>query len=167
MSLNKRSDLLVLDLLNEANETELTLQQIEFDLLAVLTDDASGKNTQLNVSAIAGQGYRGNVDIKYNRIDLAELATLADPRVYIPPEGDIEDVVESLNQMYQLGLMVDIDIDSSLDMSEIGFAPTDTTVSAVASSLAYYGSLDIELLWEGTDLNSIIVNNALSGLEIE
>lgn len=166
--LNRPSFDLVVDLINVANTLALNDAKVSFQTPVALVDDESTLNTKVNVKAVSGGGYRGNVDVKYNRLDLAllfkniavnlnvDLSSIASPTT--------KDLLNTLNLKYGLNIVVDEIIDAPIDMS--GAGPHTHSIAA-EDSLAYIGSLDVTIGPDpeiGERLDTVILTSNLNGL---
>lgn len=166
--LNRPSFDLVVDLINVANTLALNDAKVTFGVPSALEDDESGLNTGLNVKAISGAGYRGAVDVKYNRLDLAllfkniavnlnvDLSSVASPTT--------KDLLGTLNTKYGLGITIDEVVDAPVDIT--GEGPHTHTITA-QDSLAYIGTLTLTIGPDadvGERLDTVVLVTNLNGL---
>ncbi|QVD49246.1 hypothetical protein LUCX_176 [Xanthomonas phage vB_XciM_LucasX] len=154
MHLNKPSDELVLELINQANDRSFTFDQI--DIASPTPVDHNGRNTQATVTALGG-GYTGTQLIFYNRLDLA----LALPNnsqdgleLVIPNDGfvDSTEVCDRLNLMFQYQLSPEDVVVEAVDVSVL---PATYTLKAATPSLAWIGQKTLTIdtgrpLWVDT-----------------
>ncbi len=61
----------VIDLINQVNTSNLTVNDVSFSLPAIVAYQS--RNTKLTVSAVPGSAYAGSVDVYYNRLLLTDL----------------------------------------------------------------------------------------------
>ena len=68
--LNKTSDKLVLDFINEKNpDAELELSKITLGTPTPITDEGADRNTSMTLTAKKNSGYIGTQDVTYNRLE--------------------------------------------------------------------------------------------------
>src|SRR5690554_5303691 len=99
---------IILDLINKDNDLNLTTQQVELVDPTPLEDDPDGLNTSLSVVAIAGSGYKGFQIVRYNRIDISTVPTIAGWEARIQrDEGmdSIHSILSVLNLIYEINLV--------------------------------------------------------------
>lgn len=75
LPLNKPSKDVVLDAINDRNNSTLTFSDVDLSLPVDVTDQQIGVNTVVTVLSKDGSQYYGNVVMEYNRIDLAALVS--------------------------------------------------------------------------------------------
>lgn len=138
MSLNKPSEELVLDLINEANDRTLTLNQVNIRDPEAFS--FNGRNTRAMAEGI-GNGYFGNYRIYYDRLHLDTALPNNGPEGFelmVPNDGfvDTVEVCERLNQMFDYQISEDDIIRTAIDTSQL---PATATIYAKGSSLAWVG----------------------------
>jgi len=166
--LNRPSFDLVVDLINVANTLALNDAKVTFGVPSALEDDESGLNTGLNVKAISGAGYRGAVDVKYNRLDLAllfkNIAVNLNVDLSSVPSPTTKDLLGTLNTKYGLGITIDEVVDAPVDIT--GEGPHTHTITA-QDSLAYIGALTLTIGPDadvGERLDTVVLVTNLNGL---
>lgn len=167
MPLNKPSNALVLDLINESNNIDLTFQEIEFQAPGLLVDDDDGKNTSLLVTAIDKHGFTGEVTVKYNRLDLADFEAGKPAVLEIPVDGSATDLITSVNNHFGLQLTEGIDVEEIIDLDDLGYVPSEVSLTSILTSYGFIGSIDLTVAWESIDLEDAIVSNNLIGLKLQ
>ncbi len=162
--LSKNSDEQVLALINADNAINLNFTHISFAVPSSLQDDPENKNTQLTVSSVVNSGYKGSVDIKYNRLNLNGFLSYGEPIVVIPIDGDINDILDGFNELY--GSNLDFtDIPFGMTLPAIDYEGKEVVLNALTGSYAFIGSITIFVKWPTEDLSTIIPNYHLIGLE--
>lgn len=161
----------VLALINETDSLDLTLDDVQFSAPSVLTPEQqpgveNPANTKITITPKPNRRLVGEVELAYDRIDLAEFETLADPQgivVEVPPTHAT--LLDGFNAYYKSALeLADIDLTTAL--------PTDFVdeevieLKASVGSLAYRGSLTLMIEPSSVHLSQIIVNPELVGLTI-
>lgn len=141
MSLNKPSELLVIDLINNDNGRTLTDAQVNIRNARPYSG-ARNRNTQAVAEGIAGQGYYGTQSLFYNRLSLNEVLVNNDPEgleLMVPNDGQIDtvEVCDRLNRMFNLQLREQDVVKTSVDTSTL---PASITLQAHADSLAWIGT---------------------------
>lgn len=165
MSLSKKSQDLILDLINAANpqmDEQLSFDIIEFDEPAVNTDE--DRNTAVLVSAKADTKYAGEVTVKYDRLDIQKLFTDAGyPIVEVNAKGILNStgLLAELNETWGLALDED-DIVAEALPTEL---PADYTLKIKPTSFAWLGELTMKLGDGKPQLSEIIIQTVLDGLK--
>lgn len=172
--LTKTGPALIFAMINTANSATLTrgvasATNMTFGVPAVLAGgDASGKNTSLAVTAVAGQGYTSppSVTITYNRlnIDTDVLAKLAPSGVSFVDAAyaKVSDLLAIVNSTYSLNLQAG-DISNGNDALS-GAYPRTATLTIAAGSLVYIGSAAITITQADVALSSAIATTNMDGL---
>lgn len=166
--LNRPSFDLVVDLINVANTLALNDAKVTFGVPSALVDDDSDLNTALNVKAISGAGYRGAVDVKYNRLDLAllfkNIAVNLNVDLSVITGPTTKDLLATLNTKYGLDIDVTEIDDQPINVTVDG--PSTHTITA-KDSLAYIGSLTVSIGPDpdvGERLDTVVLVSNLNGL---
>lgn len=133
----------VLDLINDVNESAFTTDDLTLGSAVAWTDPdgVNPRNTQLTVTATEASSYTGSVDVRYTRIDLADL--LGDGAIDITLTG-VDDTLESIRTAIADRLRVRAD-ELVLSVTEVpapGYGDSvEATVSVADGSLLYVGSV--------------------------
>ncbi|WJJ54988.1 hypothetical protein [Xanthomonas phage RTH11] len=141
MSLNKPSELLVIDLINQDNNRSFTDAQI--NIRSVLPyNGARDRNSRAVGEGIEGSGYFGTQPLFYNRLELDTVLANNDPEgleLMVPNDGQIDtvEVLDRLNRMFSLQLREDDVIKTAVDTEAL---PATITLQASPDSLAWLGS---------------------------
>lgn len=158
------SFLALLNCLNTTNGSELRPEQVEFDVPYSL--DGDEQNTGVTVRAINGEGYRGQVDVAYNRVDLTDLGESdgAVPVDVMPVS--VGDALVYLNQHYGTSIEpIDIEnIEEELYIEDPSYFQVQFTASA--HSLAWTGMITMNLSLQDPELNTVVTQNVLEGLDV-
>jgi len=165
---------LVVDMVNAANPSTLTdvpmvSTDVTYGVPAVLTDDPSGHNSSLLLTAAAGSSlYEGSVTVTYNRLDIGDVfAILAPQSVVVVPVDDVSDyasasdIVTYLNSTYSVAIVA---ADYVQEATGLSVLPGTYTLTAAESSLVYIGSVVINFQSTKKQLSSIVTNTSLGGL---
>lgn len=141
----------LISLINEANINEHTLTKNEIALSNPIPDSSTTANTKINVLSIPGSGYIGDVDVFYNRIDLAELGTNLSLLSEI--QFSLDNIVSelSLSRVADLDLS---DIENITIPSMIVGDINNVTLTAKQNSLGWIGENNVSLLY-GLSYNSV------------
>lgn len=149
------SDQDVLALINVQNVADLTKDDIDFDVPAVLTDDE--RNTSLVVNSKPEGRYNSFVEIKYDRLELARLFHNAEfVTVIVSGTPDKQDIVCGINAEYG----------TTFDAEEFDISATvndRATLTAKATNHGYYGSIVVNLVQERVHLQDRLTEVNLNG----
>jgi hypothetical protein len=162
----------VLALVNEANSLTLTLDDVQFSTPSVLTPEEQPgvelpANTKVILSPKPNRQLLGDVELQYDRIDLTEFETLGDPQgIQVPVPATYPNLLAAFNAFYRSALEL-ADIDVSTPLPTDFFEDTIVELKASTRSLAYRGSLVMMITPQMLQLNQIIRNPELIGLNIE
>ena len=159
-------DQIVLDLINEENSSSLTLELVEFGkpFIAGLPE----ANTEMEVTAKDGSGYKGSVTVAYDRLDIQGFVPIMVGSDLVLPVGDAEkfsDLIPEINVALGINLTEDDYVDG--DIGEWLGVPNETqdiTIPMHADSYVFIGSLTLTLESEDILLSEVIVNQILQGL---
>lgn len=156
----------LIDLINKDNNTSLTDQLISFGLPTAATGTNPTRNTDLTISAIPGSGYRGSVDLKYNRVQLNDFVGDKDLTFILGDATKLSDLIGEINALLTINLTEDDYQDVTLPAFQ-GTANETHEVQLVASSdsIVYLGSLTIKIKGEEIELGSVVTTRELSGLQ--
>lgn len=164
MDYNKPSHQLVVDLINLDNNWNFAYGDLLLpDPVAV---NIHGRNTEVYVTGAPGSGYTGSRVIHYNRLDMAEVMETNDPEgllVMVPNDGfvDTGEITERLNRMFNLGLAPsDVVVEELVNIT----LPYDYTLRAHAQSLAWRGTLPIQLVVDRPMWSDAVSTTRLDGL---
>lgn len=156
----------VIDLINADNSTALTDAHIAFAAPTALVGDVSDRNTSVVVNAIQYSGYSGSVTIFYNRMDLGDLEALADAQLALDSEADLNDVITAFNVKFGTNLQIGTDIPADTIVPAPDNDGEDVVLSAMATSLAWIGSITVDIALPQTPLDTVITTLILDGLEL-
>lgn len=159
---------IMLALINTDNATTLTDATLDFGLPTAATGQAPTRNTVLTVTAKAGSGYSGSVEVTYNRLHLQTAVLDASGKTASFGLGDatkIKDFIPELNALLGINL-TDEDYEDG-DLPEFTGTPNEEhSVQLVAKqdSLCYIGSLTFTVKGEDIALSSVLTVTELNGL---
>ncbi len=169
LSLNHPSIDLIIDLINIANSTTLDETKISFGTPSVLTNNANNHNTGVQVNAVPGSGFRGSVDVTYNRLDIGLLFKNISLNLDVDLSGitnpSTKDLLTKLNSKFGLGIEIEDIEDVAIDTS--GSIPHNHTITMADNSLAYIGSVALTIGPDpevGEKLDTVIMTTNLMGL---
>lgn len=157
-----------LELIKQTNVTAsaLTTAMLTYGLPTV---DTGERNSIVTITAVPGSGYKGSVDMHYNRVDIA---TVPGVRSKTFPVGDatkLSDLIPEINLAYAINLGPE-DYDDVDFVAFPGIEPNETQdvpLSVNIDSLVFIGTLTIKVASEDIMLSSVIVNNVMNGLTYE
>jgi len=167
----KAPDQIVIDLINADNGTALTTALLQLGLPTAATGGSPARNTELEVSAKAGSGYKGSVVVQYNRLQIQDFVKPGTfPDGLNLPVGDAEnfsDLIPEINTALGINLTAADYVDGPI--GEWEGTPNESkviTIPIAADSLCFLGSLQLTLHAEDIELSSVITNLVLNGLEL-
>ncbi len=164
----KTPEEICLEMIKQTNSTAsaLTTGMLTYGLPTVDTGD---RNSIVTVTALAGSGYKGSVNMHYNRVDIA---TIPGSRSKTFPIGDatkLSDFIPEINEAYAINLSPEDYTD--VDLVEFpGVNPNETQNVALVinpDSLCFIGTLTIIVMSDDILLSSVILNNVMNGLTYE
>lgn len=159
---NKPSAILVLDLINRDNGTNVTFDDIILYDIKKNNDGDPIRDTRIECKAVEGSPYYGTQFFTYSRVDIGKY--LEDyGTIRIPPTGQkkISDLLPNLNERFELALEAGDIIDEYLGDYEAPFA---VMIIPRAHNFAWIGKLEVVISDEGFELGNVLVNNKLNGL---
>lgn len=156
----------VLTLINAEAGLSLTWDQVIFGVPTPTGSPEPSPNTELVIQGIHNGGYKNTATVFYNRIDLAELATLDDAMI-LQIEGlpTLTKVLGSLNDLIGSNLQPD-------DVRDDHVVPTEIdggvlfTLHASDASYAYRDSVDVTIQPADIDINVAVADKLLNGLAL-
>jgi len=167
----KAPDQILVDLINADNGTALTTALIGFGVPTAATGGSPVRNTELEVSAKAGSGYKGSVVVQYNRLNIQDFVGVsATPDGLELPVGDAtkySDLIPEINTALGVNLTEADYVDG--DIGEWQGVPNEEkviTITITADSLCFIGSLTLTLHAEDIELSTVITSLVLNGLEL-
>lgn len=161
-AISKTSDLLVLDLINEKNDSAIERNQIDYGLpeAFVPEDPEAELNTQVDVFAEPTSPWNNKVNIKYQRLDLQRL--FGDGHIITLQEGaNNADLIAAINTTFGTSLAeLEFDVTPALGGAEL---PAEVTVKARDIGLGYTGQVKFALELGRMHLNTRLVEADLDG----
>ena len=147
--------------------------QITFGVAAELTGDATGKNSQVRVTAVANKGFSGFRDIKFNRLLVSEGVAALPTTISVNPADTPAQIRAKVAEA--LGL-IEAEVEITGVPGENGQAfpeneddtSVSVTVAPIANSTLYRGaSISIQLTVPDTDvpLGTAIANDNMDGFD--
>ncbi len=169
----KAPDQIVLDLINHDNQggrypSNLTLELVEFG--PALLSGLPEANTELEVTALPGSGYKGSQVVAYNRLNIQDFVPIMVGNELRLPAGDAEnfsDLIGEINVALNINLTEKDYVDGPI--GEWLGTPNETqtiTIPMSADSYVYIGSLQVVLESEDILLSEVITNTILQGLNL-
>lgn len=178
--LNKTSDLLVLDFINEKNPTAaIELTKVSFaDPVAKSPEDtaADGTNTELLVKSRKNSGYIGDQTVDYNRLNGVSLFRNVTAYLDVKSPKKTEDLLTLLNSQYGLKLTADDIVSATIpdgtnpplqNPDDADPTPVDHTITFADDCLAFIGTIPVKIGPKpqvGERLSLVITNTKLDGL---
>ena len=160
---------IVLDLVNEVNNTALTEALVEVAIHA--QQDVTERNSRILLTALPGSGYSGEQALEYDRLQISGFTDLYYPGGMTIPLGDAASLVECIPEI-EAGLGIKLTLDLDYEDQEItpwAGIPNETKliqVPILPTSLVYLGELEFILDGNDIPLNSVITTTVLSGLNL-
>ena len=143
----------LLDMINQENSKTYTLSEIYFEVPE--ENNVVGEpNTAVIVRTVPGGGYKGSVEIKYNRLDLDTIFT-GSLTLQMDSTAVLADILAQVNSEYGLGLTT-----SDVELDDQGIAAR----SLVALSTSYTLIGQVLISFQGAPANSL-PENALLGFD--
>lgn len=161
----------LLALINDTNSLTLTFDDIQFGEPSVISvEEQAGMvnpaNTRILVVAKPDRYPIEQVEVEYDRIDLAEFETLDDPDDIVivgPPTHD--SVLSAFNAFYHSNLSPE-DIDPTTPLPDIFVQDEPVELKAAAGSIAYRGSVILIITPSVRSLDQLLSNTELPGLVV-
>lgn len=147
INLSKTAAKNLIDLINSENNTALTSAEITLGVPAEFVDGegVNDRNTQVEISAVAGSGYTDSVMIRYYRLDLDVLKGVR-VLTYVKSESStLESFIDTIaTQLEVIEDQIEI-VDGEGNVLETlpvlaDGTPAEFTVRAKADSFTYFGS---------------------------
>ena len=135
--LAKPSKLLILDLVNQENGSEIAEEQLVF---GEVESNEEGGNTALRLTAAPDAPWNSFVDTTFDRLDLGVLFNNERAEVSLPKGATAADLICHLNYTYDLKFDV---AEFDVVPLEDGDLPELYKVTAKAGNMAYVGSVDV------------------------
>jgi len=161
---NKPSRAMLLDAINQQNglmDNPLTWDQIASGYPEEVSTPGADRNTRVLLYGITNAGYRGNVAITYNRIQMPILFQNIVPVVVTDPVQKLSDLLPFLNDKYGLSLTADDVEDFSVaDKGESWLAE----VSIRPGSLAWQGVFRLRYAKFFPNLSDVITDVDLTAI---
>jgi hypothetical protein len=160
------SNQVVLDLINADNSAALTLSVVDLGI-PVAAIEGAPRNTSITVTAKAGSGYSGSQTLNYNRLQLSVFAAGKDLTFSIGDATTLVDLIDEINTLLGINLVVDKDFADAAIPPFAGGIPNETvqvTLTALADSPAYLGSLQINVRSEDIAITDVLTVTELDGL---
>ncbi|ECN7988337.1 hypothetical protein ZJ33_02205 [Salmonella enterica subsp. enterica serovar Corvallis] len=126
------------------------------------------RNSKLTVHPQPGSGLVNSVDIYYNRIDLGKLGTWSGGQHHWPIEIETLDALTKVSEILPVlastyGILLNKTeiVDADLDKSR---SPIQVVITPKPGNQVWVGQLLVELTSGHNDLNNLVRNNMLAGL---
>ncbi|HHS7556207.1 TPA: hypothetical protein ACTPQ1_004497 [Salmonella enterica] len=175
--LNKTSDLLVLDLINEKNpDAELELGKIKMGVPTPVTTEGADRNTSLVLTARKNSGYIGEQTVTYDRLDGVSLFRNVTAYLDVKLPKTTVDLLDTLNKQYGLKVTEDDITPEPIpdntnppldDPDAEDPAPVDALITFKSDCLAYLGNIPVKIGPKpqvGERLSLVVTETKLDGL---
>lgn len=143
--------------------------------LGAVAAAASGTvpNTSLLITAVAGEGYTGEVTVLYNRLDIQAdvFSVLAPGGATVVNSGGamatVADVVAALNSTYNTLTVEILDSDISNDTDALSLVNDagSVTLTVASTSLAYTGTLAVQITQEQYYLQDVVTATTVGSIQ--
>ncbi|QVW28659.1 putative virion structural protein [Erwinia phage pEa_SNUABM_8] len=161
---NKPSREMLLDAINKQNNllaNPLTWNQIASGYPETVSTPGADRNTRVLLYGLNGQGYKGNVTIEYDRIQMPVLFRNVIPVVITNPVNKLSELLPFLNKKYGLSLIADDVEDFSVAaMGESWIA--DVTIKP--GCLAWQGTFKMRYAKFFPNLADVVTDVALAAI---
>lgn len=161
----------LLALINDTNSLALTFDDIQFGEPSVISEQEQSTmddpaNTRVLVIAKPNRYPIEYAEVVYDRIDLAQFATLDTPYIIVTdvenaPTFDI--VLQAFNSYYHSNLTRE-DLDPEIPLPEIFVQDEPVVLVAAGHSLGYRGTLTLTITPGVRSLSDLLSNTELPGL---
>lgn len=163
----------LVDLVNAENRKAFTLAIISVGAPSDFT--ATGTNSKAKFSAIPGKGYRGNVDILYNRLTTDEAFGITDYKYTLQGDvnvsGDVilQRVLAELSVKWSLPLTRPGEVGSYVYTKTGGSGDQiiGTLVVELSPNYVLHGQLHVTVMNEKTPLPDVVTMVKLDGFKYE
>lgn len=150
---------IIVDLINESNSTSLTVGQLTFAAPVAGVAEA----TTLVVSSATGSGYRGDVEVSYNRVPMSFMNTNEPGLVIETPAETVYGLIDFLNTTFGIQLTEADLVDGALPAGEAD-VNKDLVITAAADSLVWFGPVTLQVTMPLVTLNTVLTVTTLDGL---
>lgn len=159
---NKLTWLLVFDLIKDANPAiDFTSDQVRLVSIEENIGGTEGLNTRGVLVGIPEMGREGEFTLEWNRRDIGEI--FSKTKVYIAPKNQRmkSDLLPDINTQYPFELRSGDIYDSVINMALV---PMTVTLTVRENNPAFMGSLEVTVGNPKVQLESVMFNSVLSGL---
>jgi len=177
--LNKSSDLLVLDLINEKNtDAHLELSKVTLgEPVANDGDDSADRNSKITLKARKNSGFVGTQDVTYDRLDGLALFRNVTAYLDVKEPTSTTDLLAALNSQYGLGIAVEDITPSAIpagtnvpptNPDDPDPAPVDHDIVFKDNCFAFLGKIAVKIGAKpqvGERLSLVVTNTQLDGLQ--
>lgn len=130
---------IIVDLINNDNGTTLAANILSFSS-PTATVSGSTRNTSVTISGTPTSGYVNNVDMQYDRINLAVISNYFSSTVNVTSPTHVSDLIPAINAQFKVNLTTDDYVNDVLGNPDSN-GQIQVTIQAASQSLVYYGSL--------------------------
>lgn len=164
--LSKSFPTLLIEMINAKNSAaNLKTTDITIGAVAASTHDAQ-RNSEVLVTGKAEAGFTGTQTFYYNRLLLSIITATGDKAFDEEGKTLISHVMAEFNTRFGTNLVKDVDYTDGA-LPTFSGAPGESheiTVTALASSYVYTGSMTLTVKSATRDLAEVVPNNLLDGL---
>jgi hypothetical protein len=164
MKYNKPAEILLLDLVNRDNHTDVTFDDIEFYGIKHNPDHPhidTWRDTRIECNAVAGSPYYGTQFFTYARIDIGKyLEDYGVIRITPNNQKMISDLLPDLNERFELALRAEDIIDADLGIYVPPFA---VKIKPKEYNLAWIGELTVLIADKRYEIGDLLAKNKLDG----
>lgn len=155
---------ILVDLVNASNAaTSLALAPSAITFGAVTAAGGTPEATKVTASATTGSGYRGSVEVTYNRVNMAFMDVLTPGLVIETEAANIRDLVDYLNDVYGIQLEAADLADTAVPTLQPD-VNTPVVFAADAASKIFVGQVTLQLTKTLIELASVVPVTTLDGL---
>lgn len=163
---------LIFEMVNRLNPNPpkgtFSASNVTLGVPTTLTNDISGKNATLLLTAVPGQGYLSTLPINYNRLDIRQVLIakhVPDVRLTNNSFQKSVDLLPLINSTYNLNLQASDVVNETLPADDPSSPTGDIayTLKIDPASLAYFGQLPLTLQAPSLDMARALKMNVLNG----
>lgn len=147
LDIQKNSKEILLDYINQENNSDLLLDDFVFDTPQSITVTASGKNTKIKLSAKETSTYYGFREIFYKRLNFSDIFNNEKTPLINKTALKLSELIPNINNLYGINLTEDDYIEADVPLFDYS-DPDKTrivTISSKPDSILFTGSYDFVL----------------------
>lgn len=156
---SKSSLQLALDLINNKLESNLRQRDIRLENISYLEEGIY--NTRATIVPVENSGYYGNVDIEYDRINIAYFFRGVSVLINPAYQRLVSDLLPAINSLYGLGLTKDDIEDGIIETTKL---PFKITIKIKENNPAFYGNFTVIVKDPNKSLTDLFNDISIGGI---